>query len=339
MNSICGKARSVSVVSMVALVLTFVGLASGQNVIASVPIATSSVGQVAVNPALNKIYAGGGPNVNGSSLTVIDGVTFVVTKTITPSAGVSVDMKRDNIWTGTFSAGDVEVYDGDTNVEIFSTNIGSCPAAAAFNCRGRMWVASECGKKQDDPLWVFETDNFKLIDGPIVPGGRIATPPVANPRTGKLYVTSGGTSKEVNPTTFAVTNTAFGTVLALDSASDKLFAISGTNLQFIHGSTEDVYKTVALTYTPAAIGVNNALGHAYVVNALGNSIDVYNENGGLVTSFLLGADNQPGSLAVDSARSRLYVDVLNTGTSSWSLEAIEDLSSVRQCEFAGSCDY
>jgi DNA-binding beta-propeller fold protein YncE len=336
MNQICSKAQSI--LSMAALVWALVGLAAGQNIIASVPIPTASVGQVAVTPALNKIYAGGGPNASGTSLTVIDGVTFNVVKTITPSAGVSVDMKRDNIWTGTLTAGNVQVYDGNTNVEIFSRKVGSCPAALSFDCRGRMWLASQCGKK-DDPVWVFETDNFKLIDGPIVSGGTIAQPPVANPRTGKLYVTSGGVSEEINPTTFVVSKAPFGTVLAIDSATAKLFAISGTALQFIHGSTETIYKTVNLTYTPAAIGVNNALGHVYLANPGGNSIDVYNENGRLLTTFLLGADGQPGSLAVDSTRGRLYVDVLNTGTNSWSLDVIEDLSSVRVCESAGSCDY
>jgi DNA-binding beta-propeller fold protein YncE len=335
MNSLCGKVRNV--VSGAALVLACVGLAAAQNIIASVPIPAASAGQVAVNPVLNKAYAGGGPNSGGSSLTVIDGVTFSVEKTLSPSAGVSVDMRRDNIWTGTLNAGDLAVYDGN-NVEIFSTNIGSCPAAVTFNCRGQMWVASQCGKK-GDPVWVFETDNFKLINGPIVPGGKINAPPVADPRTGKLYVTSGGVSKEIDPKTFAVSDTSFGTVLAIDSATARLYATSGNNLQIIAGITGSILKTVNLTYTPAGIGANNALGHVYLTNSAGNSIDVYNQGGGKVATFLLGAGHQPGSLAVDSVRGRLYVDVLDTSSSSWSLDVIEDLSSARQCELAGSCDY
>jgi DNA-binding beta-propeller fold protein YncE len=336
MNPICSKAHIT--IFTAALVWALVGQAAGQNTIASIPIPTTSIGQVAVNPVLNKIYAGGDPTASAASLTVIDGVTFTVVKTIAPSAGVSVDMKRDNIWTGTLAAGDVEVYAGNNNVEIFSTQIGSCPAAVSFDCRGRMWVAAECGKKNDS-VWVFETDNFKLIDGPISSGGTITQPPVANPRTGKLYVTSGGVSEEIDPTTFKVSNTTFGTVLAIDSATNRLYATSGNNLQVILGNSEAILKTVNLNYTPPAVGVNNALGHVYVANPAGNSIDVYNQNGIKLTSFLLGADNQPGNLAVDSARGRLYVDVLNTGTGSWSLDVIEDLSSVRQCEFPGSCDY
>jgi DNA-binding beta-propeller fold protein YncE len=319
------------------LVCLFSGLAASQNIISSVPIPTASAGQVAVNPALNVVYASGGPKADGS-LTVINGVTFNVTTTITPAAGGSVDMKSDNLWTGDFTSGDVVVYSGVNNVEISSANVGSCPAAVSFDCRGRMWVASQCGSG-NDPLWVFEAKTLKLIDGPIPSGGTITQPPMANPDGEKLYVTSGGISKEIDPTTFAVSNTKFGTVLAIDSVNGKLFATSGDNLQIISGYTDAVTKTVTLTYTPAAIGVNNALGHVYVVNRPGNSIDVYNEAGKKLTSFLLGADSQPSNLAVDSIRGRLYVDVLNTATSSWFLDVIEDLSSARTCSFPGSCDY
>src|SRR5580693_2308179 len=184
MNPICSK--TYITIFAAALVGVLVGQAAGQNIIASIPIPTTSIGQVAVNPALNKIYAGGDPNATGASLTVIDGVTFTVVKTIAPSAGVSVDMKRDDIWTGTLTAGDVEVYAGSTNVEIFSTKVGSCPAAVSFDCRGRMWVAAECGKKNDS-VWVFETDNFKLIDGPIPSGGTITQPPRYLTRHSELY--------------------------------------------------------------------------------------------------------------------------------------------------------
>ena len=53
----------------------------------------------------------------------------------------------------------------------------------------------------------------------------------------------------------------------------------------------------------------------------------------------MGTNNQPKSLAVDSVRGRLLVDVQNSATNSWSLEVIEDLSAVRKCGYAGSCDY
>jgi DNA-binding beta-propeller fold protein YncE len=332
------RKRVYSVISTSIVIWALAGLSAGQNIIASVAIPTAAAGQVAVNTALNKVYAGGGPNTGGTSLTIIDGFTFAVVTSKNPSAGVSADMKNDNIWTGNLTAGDVAVYSGDNYTEISSTTVGSCPAAVTFDCRGRMWVASQCGTG-NDPLWVFNTGNLKMLEGPITPGGTIAQPPVADPDTETLYVTSGGVSKEINPKTFAVSNTKFGTVMAVDSNSNKLFATSGKNLQIILGHTEAISTTVALTYTPAAMGVNSALAHVYLANTAGNSIDVYSEAGKKLTTFLLGTNNQPNQLAVDSTRGRLYVDVFDTGTNSWALDVIEDLSSVRKCGFAGSCDY
>jgi hypothetical protein len=318
-------------------VLVTAGLAGGQNVLATVPIPAASAGQVAVDPAIGMIYAGGGPN--ATSLTIINGATFAVVTTINPSAGVSSDIKNDNFWTGTGTAGNIVVYSGDNNTQLSSTSVGSCPAAVSFDCsKRRMWVSSQCGSG-NDPVWAFEADTLKLVDGPIVPSGSILQPPVVSPNTGKLYVTSGGVSKEINPTSFAVTNTKFGTVLAVDSNTNKLFATSGDNLQIISGHADTVAKTVALTYTPAAIGVNNAMAHVYLLNPGGNSIDIYSETGKLISTIVLGSASQPTSLAVDSARGRLFVDVLNTSSNTWSLQVIEDLSSVRKCGFPGSCDY
>jgi hypothetical protein len=326
-----------SIISVVILVWVMAGPAVGQNILATVSIPAASAGQVAVDPALNMIYAGGGPN--ATSLTIINGATFAVVTTITGSAGVSSDMKNDNFWTGTLTGGNVVAYSGDSNTQISSTSVGSCPAAVSFDCsKRRMWVSSQCGSGSD-PVWAFSADTLKLIDGPIVPSGTILQPPVVSPNTGKLYVTSAGVSREINPSTFAVTSTTFGTVLAVDSNTNKLFATSGDNLQIIAGHTDTIAKTVTLTYTPAAIGVNNAMAHVYLLNPTGNSIDIYSETGKKISTIVLGSSSQPMSLAVDSARGRLFVDVLNTSSNTWSLQVIEDGSTLRKCGFPGSCDY
>jgi hypothetical protein len=335
MNSI--RASVQGIISAAVLALVMAGPAAGQNVLATVPIPAASAGQIAVDPALNVIYAGGGQNAD--SLTIIDGSNFTIATTISPSAGVSSDMKSDNFWTGSLSGGNVTVYSGDSNTPISTLSVGSCPAAVTFDCsKRRMWVASQCGSG-NDPVWAFDANKLALIKGPIVPSGTITEPPVVSPNTGKLYVTSGGVSKEINPTSFAVSDTKFGTVLAIDSNTNKLFATSGNNLQIIAGHSEAISKTVTLTYTPAAIGVNNAMAHVYLLNPAGNSIDIYSETGKLISTIILGSNSQPTSLAVDSVRGRMLVDVLNTASNSWAVEVIEDLSSVRICGFPGSCDY
>jgi DNA-binding beta-propeller fold protein YncE len=314
------------------------GVATAQTILATVSIPASSAGQVGFNSALDNIYAGGGPT-PGSSLTVINGVTFKVSATILASAGVSVDAKNDNFVVGTLSSGNINVFAGATNAEIASVAVGSCPAAVTFDCsRRRMWVASQCGTG-NDPVWVLNLNTLELIGSPIIPGGTITVPPVVSPSNGELYVTAGGVSKQINPTTFAVSNTNFGTVEAIDSNKAWVFATSGNNLQFIAPHSDTVTKTVSLAYTPAGMGVNNAMSHVYLLNSAAGAIDVYGETGKKITTFPLPSGDQPSSIAVDSVRGRLFVDVFNSGTSAWSLLVIEDVSTARLCGYGGSCDY
>ena len=331
----CSKA-----ILVVLVVATISTLAAAQNVLATISISTASAGQIGYNTVLNRIYAGGGPNPGGSSLTVIDGSTFSVIGTTSGSAGVSVDMKQDNYWTGSLSAGNINIFAGKSGTNIGTVSVGSCPAGVTYDCaHRRMWVNSSCGSG-NDPVWALNADTLALASAAIPTGGMITTPAVVSPFTGKLYVTAGGVSEEVNPSTFAVSTTPFGgTVMAIDSFSNKLIAVSGTTLQIIQAKSESVSKTASLGYTPGGIGVNNALSHIYVTNPSANSIDVFAETGKKLATFSLGSGNQPTSIAVDSVRGRLIVDVLNTGTSSWSVQVIEDLSTARHCGFLGSCDY
>lgn len=162
--------RTIAGIVLVATLMS-TQVAFGQNILATIPIPTLSAGQIGVNPALNKIYTGGGPNTSGSSLTVVDGNSYTIVTTISPSAGVSADMKNDNIWTGNLYSGDVVVYAGSNNSQISSTSVGDCPAAVTFDCsRRRMWVAAQCGGG-NDPVWAFNADNLSLISGPIGTGG------------------------------------------------------------------------------------------------------------------------------------------------------------------------
>src|SRR6266851_2721935 len=49
----------------------------------------------------------------------------------------------------------------------------------------------------------------------------------ANGANGRLYLQASGVSKRVNPTTFAVTSNAFGTVRAINTLENRLYATSG----------------------------------------------------------------------------------------------------------------
>lgn len=310
---------------------------AAQNILAQIPIASNSAGELAVNPALNLIYDGGGFNAGGNSMTVIDGSALSIVTNFSPSGGVAVDMKTDNYWTGDLFGGDVLVYSAPSNTQIHSVPLSGCPGEVSFDCKKRrMWVTAQCGGG-NDPAWVLNADTFTVIAGPIGSGGVMGLA-ITNPATGKLYFTVSGISKEVNPTTFAVTNTAFGIVTAIDSVMNRLYATSGNNVQIINGSTEGVLKTIPLTYAPAGLGINNALGHLYLSNAAAGTIEVRNETtGALLSTFPLGASANPQNIAVDSTRGRIYANVLNPNTNQYSVFVIEDLSNTRTCRARGSC--
>src|SRR5882762_6417520 len=170
--------------------------ASAQKILAQIPIATNSAGQMAVNPALNLIYDGGGFNAGGNSMTVIDGSTFAVVTNFTPAGGAAVDMKADNYWTGDLFGGDVLTYSAPSNTQIHSTHLSGCPGQVNFDCKKRrMWVTAQCGGG-NDPAWVLNADTFAIISGPIGSGGVMGLA-MTNPATGKLYLTASGVAKEV----------------------------------------------------------------------------------------------------------------------------------------------
>ena len=315
------------------LVLLTAGSAAAQTVLAKIPIpASSATGQVVVGRVLNRVYVSAGFS-SGGTLTVIDGKTLTVLMTISNSNGVNWDVKNDNFWTGNFTGGQVLTYSGSTNTQINANTVGFCPGETAFDCaRRRFWVGAQCGAG-NDPLFVFNADTFAQIAGPIATGGTMG-PIIVNPINGKLYVESGGVSKKVDPSTFAVTPTGFGTVLAADVHKSKVFAISGNNLQIINAGTDHVDTTVPLGYTPGRqIAVNNALRHIYLLNPAASKIDVraitQSVRGQFVGTFSLGAGNTPQGITADSERGRVYVVVNSSG--SYSVWVIEDLITARQC--------
>lgn len=125
---------------------------------------------------------------------------------------------------------------------------------------------------------------------------------IANGANGRLYLTASGVSKKVDPTTFAVTSTAFGTVMAINTLTNKLYATGGNNLQIINGATEVIQTTIGLTYTPASMGINTELGHLYLANSAGNSLEVRNPStGALIATFSLATfgDTPNGAMTVD----------------------------------------
>jgi DNA-binding beta-propeller fold protein YncE len=121
-------------------------------------------------------------------------------------------------------------------------------------------------------------------------------------------------------------------VMAINTLTNTLYATSGSNLQVINGAPnpEVILTTVALTYTPASMGINTELNHLYLANSAGNSVEVRDgSTGALIATFSLGTGVTPNSsMAVDSIRGRIYVIASSGGSPV--LLVIEDLTTGRK---------
>jgi hypothetical protein len=310
--------------------------ASAQKIIAQIPISTGSCCSLAVNAAQNLIYVGGGFSAS-QAVTAVDGNSFSITSNV-PGSGPAVDAKNDNYWAAGVYSGSVYVYSGSTNSQIETVTTGDCPGDEAFDCNARrMWTGAQCGGG-NDPVFAVSADTFGIIAGPIGSGG-VMGPIIANPNSGALFMFISGTSSErVDGTTFAVTTTSFGQVVAVNSVLNRLYAVSGNDLQIVNGETnpETVIKTIKLPYTPAGTGaVNNALDHLYLANPTEDSVDIRNDaTGAEITTVDVGPGIQ--ALAADSTRGRIYAAVSNNGTNE--LIVIDDSSTARICMSRGSCN-
>jgi hypothetical protein len=301
----------------------------------TVPLQSNAWGSLTVNEALNKIYTAGNPSSNTDiEVTAIDGVTFVITD-VGYGQGVSVDNKTSRYWAATIYQGSVIVRDGHTNGVVTTVPLGYCPIQTNYDFHyNRMWASAQCGPC-NDPIFAIDASTY-ATSSPIFSGGVMAGI-IANSANGRLYLAaqpgcSGPYfSKRVNPTTFAVTNNAFGRVLAINALTNKLYAVpDGTNnLQIINGAPdpEVILRTVPLSYAPGSIGINTAFNYLYITNPAGRSIQVRNgSTGAVITTFFLPAGVRPsGPMAVDSIRGRIYVLQYPSGNSGPALLVIEDL--------------
>jgi hypothetical protein len=311
------------------------------NHLTPVPLNSNAWGGVTVNEALNKIYVSGNPSSNTDiEVNVIDGNTFAITD-VGYGDGVSVDNKTNNYWATTIYEGSVIVRDGTTDSVIDTVPLGYCPITTTYDFfKSRMWVAAQCGGGNDPVFAINANAPFNDISGAIGSGGIMGSV-IANGLNGRLYLydSTEGLSERVNPTTFAVTQNAFGQVRAINGITNTLYAVSGNTLQLIHGAPdpEVVYANIPLSYTPGGMGINIKSNYLYIANPTGQSIEVRNgSTGALISTFALSTFGAMpnGAMAVDSTRSRIYVIQNASNSSAPMLLVIED---VINCSHQAEC--
>ena len=300
------------------------------QLLTTVPLETF-LGTVTLNRALNKIYAAGHAP-DEQEIEVIDGVTFAKTE-VGIGLGPSVDNKTNRYWAASYNESSVIVRDGTTNGIIAKVPIpgGQCPIHTNYDFfNNRVWTGARCNDG-NDPIFAIDAESFEIIAGTPIDSGGIIRGIISNGANGRIYFADqeGDSiiSKRIDPTTFAVTVNAFGSVKAINALTNTLYAVPfGSNdLQIIDGrpDPEIILRTVELPYPPAGLGVNTAFNYLYVSNRDGQSIEVRNSStGALITTFsFAGTDLKPENMAVDSSRSRIYAIQNSPST----LLVIEDL--------------
>ena len=281
---------------------------------------------LAVNPALDKIYLSGGAS-GPPTMIEVDGATLAQTA-IGAGSGADVDRTNDNYWSAGVGSGTVTAWDQHDN-SLTNISLGDCPIAVDVDpVHRKVWVANQCGGG-NDPVWVLNADTFATIRGPIGTSGVQGLTQV-NPTTGRFYLDSGGVSKRINPSTYALTTNKFGTVLGVNASSNLLYAVTnGSTLQIINGAPDpEVIKTnVALGFQAGGyIGVNPEANRIYVGAAGSNFVAELNgTNGALLETISLNTNiTEVGSIAVDSVRGKVYI--LAYSASSSYLYVVQDVA-------------
>jgi DNA-binding beta-propeller fold protein YncE len=280
-----------------------------------IAVPASAAQCVAVNPNLNKVYVSGGASAN-QQLVEVNAATYEQIVMGTGSCA-SVDTATNHVWAAGVYDASALVYDGSTRNLLQTVPLGACPVSTGFDSQhNRAWVGAQCGV-DNDPVFAVNGRTYKIQAGPIGSGGVFSVGPTPNPATGRVYFGAGDhgqlSSLAVDPSrNFARIVESFGAVGAIDSVHNRLFAVpSGSSSQLQIVSTgpgaESILQTIELSFPAGALAVNPSLGHLYVGNSQGNSIEVLNEKTGApLASIALGAGSNVIRMAADSRHNRLY---------------------------------
>jgi hypothetical protein len=280
-----------------------------------IAVPASAAQCVAVNPNLNSVYVSGGASAS-QQLVEINAASY---RQIVMGTGscASVDTATNHVWAAGVYDGSALVYDGSTRALIQTVPLGGCPVGTGFDAQHNLaWVGAQCGAGSD-PTFAVDGRTYKIQSDPVRSGGVYWGNPIANPATGKAYfgatTTGPPASLSIDPNNgFVQTVEPFGNVIAVDSVHDLLFALpqgGGPQIQIVSGGpgAESILRTVDLPFTAGALAVNPTLGHLYVGNSQGNSIEVLNETtGASLASIPLGPGSSVIRMAADAKHNRLY---------------------------------
>ena len=295
---------------------------SGSPVAIPLPAAVTDVD---VNPNTNQVYVGGNIGNVVQNMVWVDGNTNSIVKSLGPGQGEHVNPATNEIYAADLYGGHILVYSGSDGSLLNSITAVGCPVEAVVdNQLNHIWGVGQCGGG-NDPAFLIDGSTDTLISGYIGSGGVMGGYMAVNPSTHAFYMAVGGVEKEVNASTFAVTNAPFSaSVVASSPLAASMYGAdaSGKNVVVINYGTESVVTTLPVSQT-GAIAVNPTRNRVYAVDlsvsppvikvfAGGNSLSGSNT---LIGSIPLRSGDHPCcSMAVNSRSGTIYLPVVNSGS-------------------------
>ena len=294
---------------------------------------------IAMDVANNSIYVA---NYKSNSVSVINGSTNLVTKTITsigdlPEA-IAVNSKTNKIYVlnqgdggvqnedGSFTndgTNSVEVVDGANNSKIVSIPVGISPSSLAVDTvRNIIYVANY----SDNTVSIID-GNSNLVTATIDVGeGPLAV--AVNSVTNTIYVANQNdqTVTVINGTNYSTTFISIGvepSAIAVNLVTDLIYvANQGDNtLSVINGGTNSV-STVSVTQYPEAVAVNSVTNKVYVIGSGSAIITVVDGVSNSTASVSMGGnavaenadDGVPPSqaLAINALTNMVYAAIVPT---------------------------
>ena len=280
----------------------------------------AAVNTVDVNPNTNQVYVGGNINNVVQNIVWIDGNTNSIVKSLGVGQGLHVNSATNKIYAADLYAGHILVYSGSDGSLLKTISTFGCPVEAVVDSLlNHIWGGGQCGGG-NDPAFLIDGSTNTLISGYIGSGGVMGGAMAVNPATHALYMSVGGVEKEVNASTFAVTNAPFSaSVVAFNLLAASMYGAdsSGKNVVVINYGTESAVATLPVSQT-GAIAVNPTRNRVYAVDLSVSPQAIKVFAGGsntLIGSIPLRSGDQACcTMAVNSTSGTIYLPVTNSGS-------------------------
>lgn len=285
------------------------------TVVGSVILDSRNASYLVVNPNTDRVYFNSGVS-NADGVVIVVNASdktnpsVVTTLTAYNHWGLTVNPSTNRFYSTDGYGGNIVVYNGATNGVITTVQKGYCHARMDTDATTNLiYVVSQCGAN-NDPLHVLNGATNALVAGPLGTAGVVWGVNV-NPATGRAYVNSSGKTRVFGPSpAFSfLTDLPNTSILAVNPVTNRLYFVSGADLQVRDGSNESLLATIAgAGGFVGGAAVNTSRNRLYVSDPTNKVVKIIDgATNTVVGTFALPGNATPYQIAVDSTKDRVYV--------------------------------